>query len=115
MGGNFSTCFRVFPCIPLVPVFVPPVTHRALQFLSSKEARENAGVIPSNLYIFVNTQGSTEYAGGWHWLNGMLTRIGKSGSFNATKNRHRVATILAKTNLSDKEKPLIYEHFGHSS
>nr|XP_047123086.1 uncharacterized protein LOC124806346 [Hydra vulgaris] len=38
----------------------------------------------------------------------------KKGAINATQNRHCIATILAKLELSEKEKTLIYNHFGHS-
>lgn len=44
----------------------------------------------------------------------MLIKILKKGAFNATKNRHRVASILAKFNVNESEKQLVYEHFGHS-
>lgn len=97
-----------------MPVFFPPVTHEALKFLVSPEARKNAGVHDGNEYIFANTQKSLQYASGWHCVNEMLTEVGKKGAFNATKNRHRIATILAKMNLTDYEQNLIFEHFGHS-
>ena len=44
----------------------------------------------------------------------MLVRISKKGSLNATKNRHRVASLLANLQLTEKEKDLIFKHFGHS-
>lgn len=98
----------------LVPVFFPPCTHKAMKYLVSKEARDNAGVSPANNYIFANTQGSNKYTGGWHCINEMLTKVGRTGSFNATKNRHRIATLLARMNLNENEKKLIFQHFGHS-
>lgn len=30
------------------------------------------------------------------------------------KNRHRVASMLAKLQLSKKEQDLVFQHFGHS-
>ena len=98
----------------MVPVFFPKVTHQALEYLVSGEIRINAGVSPNNRYIFANVQNSDKYANGWHCLNQMLKKIFKEGAFNATKNRHRVASILAKISLTEQEKNLIYEHFGHS-
>jgi len=98
----------------LVPVFFPKVTHQALKYLSSEEIRSNAGVSPNNPYIFANVQNSEKYANGWHCLNQMLKKIFKEGSFNATQNRHRMASILAKLSLTEQEKNLIYQHFGHS-
>ncbi|XP_047145641.1 uncharacterized protein LOC124818656 [Hydra vulgaris] len=54
------------------------------------------------------------HASGWHCINEILIRLDKKGAINATQNRHRIATILAKLELSEKEKTLIYNHFGHS-
>ena len=98
----------------LVPVFFPKVTHKALEYLVRGEVRDNANVSKENEYIFANTQQSKQYSNGWHCLNQMLTKIFKKGAFNATKNRHRVASILARFNLNEEEKQLVYEHFGHS-
>lgn len=98
----------------LVPVFFPPETHKAIGYLTSKEIRQNAGVNPNNLYIFANVQNSDKYVNGWHSLNEMLKKIFKVGSFNATQNRHRMASILAKFSLNQQEMDLIYDHFGHS-
>lgn len=97
-----------------MPVFFPKVTHKALEYLTSKEIRSNATISPENNYIFANTAKSEQYANGWHCLNEMLKKIFKQGSFNATQNRHRMASILARLSLSDNEKQLIYQHFGHS-
>ena len=44
----------------------------------------------------------------------MLFRLSCKGVINATKNRHRVASLLSKLQLSEKEKDLIFKHFGHS-
>ena len=48
----------------LVPVFFPPCKHKALNYLVSKEARDNAGVSPAKNYIFANTQSSNKYTCG---------------------------------------------------
>ena len=98
----------------LVPVFFPPVTHAAMKYLTSGEIRSNAGVSPDNQYVFANVKKSDKYANGWHCLNEMSKKVFKEGSFNATQNRHRMASILAKLSLSEQEKDLIYQHFGHS-
>lgn len=86
----------------------------AIKFLVSDEVRKNAGVADKNKYIFANTQKSEQYANGWYCINQMLIKIDKRGAFNATKNRHRVASLLAKLNLSSREQQLIFDHFGHS-
>ena len=43
-----------------------------------------------------------------------LTKEEVQKALNATKNRHRVASLLANLKLSEQEKDLIYKHFGHS-
>ena len=86
-----------------------------MEFLTSSDVRQNAGVNQINKYIFANTQNSKSYASGWHCINEILIKISKKGAFNATKNRHRMASLLAKINLNSKEKELIFNHFGHSS
>ena len=98
----------------LVPVIFPPETVKAMQYLTNKEVRKNAGVPDGNNYIFASTQKSMSHASGWHCINEILVRLDKKGAINATKNRHRVATILAKLDMSESEKKLIYSHFGHS-
>ena len=57
---------------------------------------------------------SEGHVDGWHCINNILTRLSLKGVINATKNRHRVASLLAKLQLSDKEKELIFSHFRHS-
>lgn len=98
----------------LVPVMFTPCTHKAMVYLCNKEVRVNAGVRGSNSYIFASTQNSDSHASGWHCINDILVQLDMKGIINATKNRHRVATLLAKFNISDKERELVYKHFGHS-
>ena len=98
----------------LVPVFFPPVTHTAMKYLTDKEIRRNAGVLCTNEYIFASTQNSASHASGWHSINSILERLQIKGAINATQNRHRVASLLSHLKLTEKEKELIYKHFGHS-
>ena len=98
----------------LVPVIFPPESLSAMKFLTKEEVRKDAGVHPNNRYIFASTQNSESHASGWHCINDILKKLSLSGALNATKNRHRVASLLAKLKLSEKEKDLIYKHFGHS-
>ena len=98
----------------LVPVILPPESIKTMRFLTDKEVHKNVGTPDSNPYIFASTQNSPRHASGWHCINDILRRLYKKGAINATKNRHRVATILAKLKLSEQEKTLIYNHFGHS-
>ena len=47
-------------------------------------------------------------------INNNLKMMDKAGTINATRNRHRVASFLAKLSLSEKDKQLIFQHFGQS-
>ena len=78
------------------------------------EVRRNVNISEKNQYIFASTNKSENHVAGWHCINEMLTRAGIARSFNATQNRHRVATLLAQMSLNDKEKDLLFKHFGHS-
>ena len=98
----------------LVPVMFPPCCHKALQYLCNADVRENANVSRENKHLFPSVGQSTNHASGWHSINDMLVRISKKGSLNATKNRHRVASLLANLQLTEKEKDLIFKHFAHS-
>ena len=98
----------------LVPVMFPPETHMAMKYLTDKEVRKNAGVNITNEYVFASTQQSTSHASGWHCINDILKRLDIKGAINATKNRHRVASLLSHLQLSEKEKELVFKHFGHS-
>ena len=57
---------------------------------------------------------SMGYASGWHCINHILQKLNCKGAINATRNRHRIASILGKLQLSEKEKNLVFKHFGHS-
>lgn len=98
----------------LVPIMFPPETFEAMKFLVDEKNRSMAGVLSSNSYVFASTQNSEHHTSGWHAINDILSRISLEGAINATRNRHRVASLLAKLQLSEKEKELVYNHFGHS-
>ena len=98
----------------LVPVIFPPESIKAMRFLTDQEVRENVGIPDSNPCIFASTQNSLSHASGWHGISHILLRLHKKCAVNATKNHHLVAKILAKLELSEREKTLIYNHFGHS-
>ena len=98
----------------LVPMIFPPESLSAMEFLTKEEVRKDAGVNPNNRYIFASTQISESHASSWHCINEILKKLSLSGALNATKNRHRVASLLAKLKLSKKGKDLICKHFGLS-
>ena len=98
----------------LVSVIFHPETHKAMKFSTSEEVRRDAGVLGTNKYIFDSTQKSNLHTSGWHCINIILERLSLKGAINATKNKHRVATLLGKLQLEEKEKEFIFKHFGHS-
>ena len=98
----------------LVPVIFPGDTIAGMKYITNPNIRLEAGVNLRNNYVFPSTQNSLGHASGWHAINDILLRLNKKGAINATRNRHRVASLLAKLHLSQKEKDLIFQHFGHS-
>ena len=98
----------------LVPVIFPGDTIAGMKYVTNPNIRLEAGVNLRNNYIFPSTQNSLGHASGWLEVNDILLRLNKKGAINATRNRHRVASLLAKFHLSQKEKDLIFQHFGHS-
>ena len=98
----------------LVPVIFPSETLNAVKFLADPHIRQSAGVLSTNNYLFPSTQHGKGHADGWHSINDILKKLSLKGAINATRNRHRVASLLAKLSLTEKEKDLIYKHFGHS-
>jgi len=99
----------------LVSVMFPPETYGAMKYLCNENIRKEVGIPQSNSFIFANTQKSSSHTNGWHCINEILKRLSLQGAINATRNRHRVASLLASLQLSDKEKDLIFKHFGHSA
>ena len=97
----------------LLPVLFPPETFTAMKFLTNKDIRNE--VSQTNDIIFASTQKSESQTSGWHCINEILKRISLKGAINATRNRHRVASLLAALELSEKENNPICKHFGHSA
>ena len=98
----------------LVPVWFPSESIQAMKFLTDSQIRKEAGVNEANPYIFASTQHRISHASKWHCINAMLVRLSRKGIINATKNRHHVASLLSKLQLSERKKDLIFKHFGHS-
>nr|XP_047142840.1 uncharacterized protein LOC124817088 [Hydra vulgaris] len=98
----------------LVPLIFPLETIKAIEYLTNKKVRLEGEIHKENEYIFASTQNSLGHASGWHCINDILKRLNLKGAINATKNKHRVASLLAKLHLSKKEQELIFQHFGHS-
>lgn len=97
-----------------MPVFFTKETWKALDFLCDPGNRERDGVSPKNKYIFASTKGSDSRITGWHCMNDILVSLSMKELINPTGNRHRVASLMAKFNLKESEKDLVYQHYGHS-
>ena len=97
----------------VVPVMFPHGTIKGMQYLTNPEVRANIGVNKDNPYVFSSTENSKGHAYGWHCISDILKRFSLKGAINATRNRNRVASLLGKLKLSEHEKSLIFNHFGH--
>ena len=73
-----------------------------MRYLINIEVRRNAGVHHENVYIFAITENSRGHASGWHSIDDIFW------GFNATRIRHCVASLLAHSKLSKKEKEMVY-------
>ncbi|XP_065675843.1 uncharacterized protein LOC136092052 [Hydra vulgaris] len=88
----------------LVSVLIPEDTVRAIEILSYPVVRSNVGVLESNVYVFPSCQSSEKHCSGWHSLTnvcGKLPIINKS-RLTGTTIRHRISTLMAAINLSEK-------------
>ncbi|XP_066911407.1 uncharacterized protein [Clytia hemisphaerica] len=83
----------------LVPVIFPAETLPAIKYLADPEVRKAACVLETNLYLFPSTQSGKGHADGWQSIDNILQRLSLTGAINATRNRHRVASILARLEM----------------
>ena len=84
-----------------------------MNYITNESVRLETGVHKENSYVFPSTQNSTGHASCWHSINEILKQINRKGAINRTRKRHRVASLLAKLQLSKQEQDLIFQHFGH--
>ena len=95
----------------LVSILFPPEVQKAISYLRNKGIRCLAGIANKNPYVFTSLKNSMGYASGWHCTNRILQKLNCKGAINATRNRHRIASILRKLELSEKEKNLVFRYF----
>ena len=100
----------------LVPVFIPKDTVEAMKLLANDSVRKEAGVNPTNSYVFASGQNSEKHFPGWHSLANVCAKlpIKDKSRLTGTSNRHRLSTVLAGFNLTNLERELVFKHFGHS-
>ena len=84
-----------------VPMLFPSLAHNVMEYLCNH-------IKGDNKYIFASTKKSDSHANDWHSITDILRKLDMKGTINATQNRHRVATLLAELNISEKEQELIY-------
>lgn len=86
-----------------------------MNILSDADMGQRFGVAKTNTFVFASTQLSQLYFPDWHALKDICKKVllCKPTSSNATNNRHRVSTLNATLNLSERERELFYKHMGH--
>ena len=99
-----------------MPLIIPEDTVAALDLLESVEIRNMCGIVPENNYLFANTKNSEDHTSGWHSLHRIIEKLPlkEPQKIKSTANRHRISTILASLDITDKERELFYKHMGHS-
>uniref|UniRef100_A0A7M5UR60 Uncharacterized protein n=2 Tax=Clytia hemisphaerica TaxID=252671 RepID=A0A7M5UR60_9CNID len=97
-----------------VCVFFPPDTVDAMIFLCDEKVRVEAGVSKLNKFAFPSTGNSLLHTDGWAALTTCCKKAGIDSKINGTLNRHRVSSIMGALDMSEKDRNLSYEHFGHS-
>ena len=68
--------------------------------------REQSGVAKCNNYLFPHTKGSPMHVAGWHAVHRMCiaAKLKESSTYHmATRIRHRVSTIFASKDVSERE------------
>lgn len=101
----------------VVPVLIPEDTKAALKILHDPVNRKDAGVLETNRYLFPSTQNSENHVSGWHSINAICGNENislQSTDITATKQRHRVSTLFAALEVSQKDREAFYDHMGHN-
>ena len=100
----------------IVPVLFPQDVVEAIEKLSSKEYRENAGVFKDNWFLFPSTADSKNHVSGWHAVEKICEKCELTNPrlLTATKNRHRISTLFSIMDIPDFERRMVFQHLGHS-
>ena len=99
-----------------MPILFPQDCFKALDTLCDKSYRTQAGVNPTNLYVFASTRGSEDHQSGWHALYNICSKLDleQPENIKATSNRHRISTIFASLDMQPNDRSLFFKHMGHS-
>lgn len=98
----------------LVSVFIPPDVVAACEFLASNEIRAHCRVHEKNPYLFPSTQNSQNHVSGWHAISNTCKKANIAMNVNGTLNRHRLASMFGGMEMSQDDRQMIFDHFGHS-
>eukprot|EP00111_Clytia_hemisphaerica_P013333 TCONS_00039138-protein len=97
-----------------VCVFFPPDCVDSMIFLCDPDVRREVDIPKTNTFVFPSTQQSKNHVEGWHALTNSCKKGGITSKINGTMNRHRVSSLIGAFNLSETDRNLAYDHFGHS-
>ena len=113
---KFLICYMAGKGNHLVPVLIPEDCTRGMEIMTDPAVRKDVGVSRDNKFIFANTEDSNFHVLGWDCTKRMCTQAGIPNPelFTATKQRHRVSTLYAQTEASERERQAFYSHMGHS-
>jgi len=100
----------------LVPVLIPRDVVKGMEILCDPEVRDQADVLERNIFMFPATHKSTVHVNGWHSVSRICSAAEvEAGKVTATKQRHRISTLYASLDVSETERPMFYQHLGHSA
>jgi len=114
--GSMKVAFTPGKGNKLVPILFPIDTIDGLKIISDKNRRKAAGILDTNKYVFASTGLSLKHISGWHCIDHICKalKLPHSSNINATKNRHRVATLYSLSDLTTAQRDAFYDHMGHS-
>ena len=100
----------------LVPINIPEDTIKALKMLADPKRRTDVGINELNQYVFASYQDSLNHICGSLIISLLCDKAGVKNktTVTATGQRHRVSTLFASYDMSEKEQQLLYSDMGHS-
>lgn len=111
---TYAVTFLMGKGMTLVPVIIPRVYEAACNALASEQNRKNAGVSPTNRFLFPYTEYSEDECIGYNEVRDVCQKVGIP-VVTATSMRHRAATSLWKMQgLTEEQLKRFVEYLGHS-
>ena len=106
--GQFRLAYLHGKGKKFVPVLLPEDLVPATQLI--QQHRHAAGIKDTNIFFFAPKR-SNRHRCGWESVQKICTK--SKISLNATKNRHRIATIYAGLHMTPEDKIVFMKHMGH--